>query len=103
MTTVATSSKFRDIKDILNDPMLRSKLNNIVDEICNEMAKIAQCRQVIKDLKEAAKTDLEINPKILNSYAKISYDNNFTAVKQEVDQMEYLLETVMGLLNHEPN
>lgn len=92
------TSKFRNIEDILKDPMLKAKLNNLVDEAVRCKIKIQQEQETIKDLREVAKNDLSLNPKLFNYYVGMVYNNDYAARKDSLDQLSSLIDAVMSLL-----
>lgn len=92
------TSKFRNIEDILKDPTLKAKLNNLVDEAVRCKIKIQQEQETIKDLREVAKNDLSLNPKLFNYYVGMVYNNDYAARKDSLDQLSSLIDAVMSLL-----
>jgi hypothetical protein len=92
------TSKFRNIEDILKDPTLKAKLNNLVDEAVRCKIKIQQEQETIKDLREVAKNDLSLNPKLFNYYVGMVYNNDYAARKDNLDQLSSLIDAVMSLL-----
>jgi hypothetical protein len=92
------TSKFRNIQDILKDPILKSKLNNLVDEAVRCKLRINQEQETIKDLRDVAKNDLSLNPKLFNYYVSMVFNNDYAARKDSIDQLGTLIDTVMALL-----
>jgi hypothetical protein len=92
------TSKFRNIEDILKDPTLKAKLNNLVDEAVRCKIRIQQEQETIKDLRDVAKNDLSLNPKLFNYYVGMVYNNDYAARKDNLDQLSTLIDAVMALL-----
>ena len=92
------TSKFRSIQDIFKDPSLKSKLTNLVDEAVRCKLKIQQEQETIKSLRDVAKSDLGMNPKLFNYYVSMAYNNDYAMRQQDLDELSTLLETVMALL-----
>ena len=92
------STKFRSIQDVLKDPRLKAKLTNLVDEAVRSKLKIQQEQETIKSLRDVAKADLSLNPKIFNYYVSMVYNNDYASRKQDLDELSTLIETVMMLL-----
>lgn len=92
------TSKFRDIQDIRKSPALMAKLTNLVDEAVRCKQKIYMEQQTIKDLKEAAKTDIGLNPKQFTAYMNASFNNDYTARRDSAQSMVDLMDVVMGML-----
>lgn len=93
------TSKFRSIEDIFKDPATRSKLNNFIDEavICKQ--KIQQHQEAIKAIRDAAREDISLDPKVFNFYVSMVYNNDYAARKAGVDQLSALIESVMNSLS----
>lgn len=93
-----TKQKFRNIEDILKDPASKAKLNNLVDEAVRCKIRIQQEQETIKDLRDVAKNDLSLNPKLFNYYVAMVYNNDYTARKDNLEELSTLIESVMALL-----
>jgi hypothetical protein len=92
------STKFRSIQDIMKDPGQKAKLNNLVDEAVRAKQRIFTEQQTVKDLREVAKTDLALNPKLFNLYVQATFNNDYTARKDSLDEQLTLIETILGLM-----
>ena len=92
------TSKFRNIEDILKDPTLKAKLNNLVDAAVRCKIRMQQEQETIKDLRDVAKNDLSLNPKLFNYYVGMVYNNDYAARKDNLDQLSTLIDAVMALL-----
>lgn len=92
------TSKFRNIQDILKDPILKTKLNNLVDEAVRCKLRINMEQETIKDLRDVAKNDLSLNPKLFNYYVGAVFNNDYAARKETLDQFSTLIDAVMALL-----
>ena len=92
------TAKFRTIEDILKNPALKSKLNNLVDEAVRCKQAIYMQQMTIKDLRETARDDVGINPKQFNAYVAATFNNDYTARRESHMEMVDLLDAVIGLL-----
>ena len=92
------TAKFRKIEDILKDPSAKAKLTNLVDEAVRCKQRIYTEQQTIKDLREAAKGDLGLNPKQFNAYVAASFNNDYMVRREGFAEMVDLLDAVIGLL-----
>lgn len=93
-----TSSKFRSIEDIAKDPVASASLNNLIDEAVRTKLKIQKHQQTIKDLREQAKADLSLDPKLFSFYLAMAYNNDYTKRQHDIDQASSLIHYVMSLL-----
>jgi hypothetical protein len=91
-------TKFRSIQDIMKDPGLKSKLNNLVDEAVRAKHRIYTEQQTIKDLRDVARNDIALNPKLFNYYVAAVFNNDYTSRKENLDELSTLIDTVMALL-----
>jgi hypothetical protein len=95
------NTKFRDIQDILKDPVLKAKLNNLVDEAVRCKQRIYGEQQAIKDLRDVARNDVALNPKHFNYYVAMVFNNDYAARKEDVDQLSTLIDSVLALGLHD--
>lgn len=80
----------------MNDPKLKAKLSNLVDEAVMCKSAIQMQQENIKVLREAALKDLELNPKLFNSYVAAAFNNDYGQRKDNLDEQVKLLEHIMG-------
>lgn len=92
------STKFRSIQDIMNNPALKAKLNNAVDEAVRTKQRIFEEQLTIKTLRETALNDVGLNPKLFNYYVSMVFNNDYAARSAAVGELETLIDTVMALL-----
>lgn len=95
------NSKFRPIQDIMKDPLLKTKLNNLVDEAVRAKQRIFLEQQTIKDLRDVARNDLSLNPKLFSYYAAAAFNNDYSARREHIEELGALIDTVIGLLPEE--
>lgn len=99
------TSKFRDITTILKDKALKARLTNMVDEAVTCKAAIQLQQDNIKALREAARDDLGVNPKLFNAYVAAAFNNDYAQRKDSLDEQLALIEGIMGegtlTLNHD--
>lgn len=90
--------RFRPIEDILKDPATKAKLTNLVDEAVRCKTKIQLEQETIKSLRDVARTELDLNPKLFNYYVAAVYNNDYSSRKESLDQLSSLMESIIGLL-----
>jgi hypothetical protein len=91
-------TKFRNIQDIMNNPSLKSKLNNLVDEAVRAKQRIATEQETIKVLRDVAKNDLDLNPKLFNLYVASTFNNDYALRKTSLEEMIDLIDAVINIL-----
>lgn len=84
----------RSLIDILNNSADRAKLQNFIDEAVRCKTRIADENESIKNLRDEAIEKVGIKGKKFNQLVKMYYNNNFTEVQMEAEE----LELVIGLL-----
>jgi uracil phosphoribosyltransferase len=102
-TTELTTNtkKFRDIQSILKDPAAKAKLTNLVDEAVKCKSAIAMQQTNIKVLRDEAKADLEVDPKLFNTFVAASYNNDYAQRKTSLDEQLTLIMGIMGEIGYE--
>lgn len=88
--------EMRSIEDIMRDPALRSKLNNMVDEAVNCKTKISMEQKNIKALRDAALEELGLKPQLFNNYVAMVFNNDYQLRKEGLEQQLMLVEIVLG-------
>lgn len=91
------NTKFRSIQDILKDPQLKAKLNNLVDEAVRCKQRIYSEQQAIKDLRDVARNDVALNPKLFNLYINAAFNNDYAARQDNLTEQLTLIESIIGL------
>jgi len=89
-------AKNRSIEEIMRDPVARAKLTNLVDEAVMCKQKIGFEQQNIKALREAAIEDLGLKGTLFNNFVAMTYNNDYAARKDGLEQQLTLVELVMG-------
>ena len=77
----------------------KKKLKSMVTEIANAMTRIADERSFIKDVKDRAKEELDMDAKTLNTIAKIYYSNTLIEERMSAEQIFDTYEEVFGSSN----
>lgn len=95
------NSKFRNIQDILKDPAKKAQLNNLVDEAVRCKQRIYGEQQAIKDLRDTARNDVELDPKLFNLYVNAVYNNDYSARKTSLEEMLTLIDSVLAIGLHD--
>jgi hypothetical protein len=93
---VTQKKQFRTIEEIMAQPTLKAKLNNMVDEAVTCKTKIAQEQQNIKALRDAALEDLGLKPALFNAYVAAVFNNDYTQRREGLEQQLMLIEHIMG-------
>lgn len=91
------TSKFKDISTIMADPDLRARFTNLVDEAITAKAAIQTQQEIIKSLRELAKDDLGLNPKLFNTAVAAAFSNDYTARRDNLEEQLLMLDKFMGL------
>jgi len=86
---------FTDVAEILKNPSQRTKLQSYVDETVRCKMKILDENESIKGIRTAAIEELGIQPKIFNSIVSLFFNNNFEQKREELEQLETVIETLM--------
>lgn len=93
----AKAQKFRSIEDILKDQALKAKLNNLVDEAVRCKLRIQNEQETIKDLRNVARDELSLNPKLFNLYVNSAFNNDYVSRKTSLEEQLSLIDAVIGL------
>jgi hypothetical protein len=88
--------EFKDVGDILRDPSQKAKLQNYIDEAVVCKTKILDQNQSIKTLRESARDEVGIEPKMFNALVSVFHNNNFDQKKQELVKLEDAIDAFMG-------
>lgn len=90
---VTTKAKqFVETSTILQDPGMRSKLQNYIDEILRCKTKILDEKESIKTLEETAVDELNIEPKMLKHIVGLYHNNNFQEKHDELERLTHVIE-----------
>lgn len=88
--------QFRSIEEIMAQPSLKAKLNNMVDEAVTCKTKIMHEQQNIKALRDAALEDLGLKPALFSAYVAAVFNNDYTQRREGLEQQLTLIEHIMG-------
>lgn len=97
------SSKFRDIKEIMQNPSMKAKLNSYVDEAVAAKQKIQFEQENIKKLRENAVDDLGIKPAIFNQFVAMVYNNDYNERRDKLEELVNMVDVVMAEYNLLPS
>lgn len=90
---LATKGKaYVETSTILQDPGMRSKLQNYIDEILRCKVKILDEQESIKTLQETAVDELNIDPKMFKHIIGLYHNNNFTEKLDELERLTQVIE-----------
>jgi hypothetical protein len=93
--TKAAPKAFDDINDILRVTAKRAKLQTYIDEVVRCKTKILDENESIKGLRDSAVEELNIQPKMFNTLVSLFFNNNFEQKREELEQLECALDTLM--------
>ena len=88
--------QIREIEDILNNPSDKSKLQNFLDEGVRCKTRVADENEAIKDLRETAKEDLGLDPKLFNQLVQIGFKNNYLEKQHEMSALDSAIEILFN-------
>lgn len=89
------STKFREIKEIMNNPTMKAKLASYVDEAVKSKGKISFEQETIKNIRENAADELGLKPAVFNSYVAMVYNNDYVQRKDKLEELIELVDYVM--------
>jgi hypothetical protein len=94
---MANKTQFRPISEILSNPNDAVRLQGYIDEAVLAKQRVAELKEHIKAIKEAAKGDLQIDPKMFTFFVDRSYNNDFGVALEQLQERTDLLEKVLLL------
>lgn len=80
-----------EITTVLQSEPLRAKLQSYVDQILTCRIKILDQQESIKQLRDAAVEELNIEGKMLNNIVSLYFNNDF---EQKADELERLQQVI---------
>jgi len=89
------STKFKSIQDIFKDENSKNRLLNYVDEAVRLKMQMQDKQAAIKDIREAAKEELRLNPKVFNYYVGAVMNDDYIERKESLDELSTLIELVL--------
>ena len=90
------SSKFREIREIMAQPSMKTKLSSYVDEAVKCKQKISHEQENIKALRDAALDELGLKPAVFNQYVAMVYNNDYVQRKDKFEELIDLIDSVMS-------
>ena len=96
---MAEKTQYRPINDILKNPADREKLQDMVDEAVLAKQRIQETREHIKAIKEAAKGDLHVDPKMFTFFVDRAFNNDYGVTLEGLVEKTDLLENLLLLGN----
>lgn len=73
----------------------RQKLRNFMQEISDSLTRQQAEKDLVKEICERAKEEIEIEPKKMRKLGKILYDNSLTEIQQDVEELVDLYESAL--------
>jgi hypothetical protein len=95
LPAVPGAKNYTDITTIFNDSALKAKLQIFLDEAVKAKGQIKQMQQDLKDIREQACEELQINGKLFNAMASMLYNNDMHDRLEDLNQLE---NAINGLL-----
>jgi hypothetical protein len=89
------SAKFREIREIMNQPRMKATLNSLVDEAVKAKGKIRVEQETIKGLRQNALDELGLKPAVFNQYVAMVFNNDYVQRKDKLEEIIDLIDTVM--------
>lgn len=89
------ASKFREIKEIMEQPTMKAKLASFVDEAVKAKSKIRFEQENLKVLRDNAKDELGLKPNLFTAYVNLVVNNDYLEKKESLEQMIDLVDYVM--------
>jgi len=84
--------QFIEVSTVLQDPAMKAKLQNFVDEVIREKMAILDKQESIKVIRDQAVETLNIEPKMFNSIVSLFFNNNFEEKQDEIERMQQVIE-----------
>lgn len=92
-----TKQQFRPISEILSNPEDAQRLQSYIDEAIVARQRIADLKEHLAAIKDAAKGDLNIDPKIYTFYLERAYNNDYGVALEAQQERTDLLEKILLL------
>jgi hypothetical protein len=89
------SAKFREIREIMNQPSMKAKLTSYVDEAVKSKKKIQVEQDLIKGMRESALDELGLKPAVFNQYVSMVFNNDYVQRKDKLEEIIDLIDSVM--------
>ena len=89
------SAKFRDIKEIMEQPSMKATLTSYVDEAVKCKQNITHEQEQIKALRDHALDELGLKPAVFNAYVAMVYNNDYVQRKDKLEELIELIDHVM--------
>lgn len=92
-----TKAAYRPISEILANPEDAQRLQGYIDEALLAKQRIADLRSHLSAIKDAAKGDLQIDPKMFTFYLDRAFNNDYGIALEAQQERTDLLERVLLL------
>ncbi len=92
---VVGKKHFTEVTTVLNSKSQRAKLQNYIDEVVRCKTKILDENESIKNLRNAASEELNIEPKMFSALVSLFFNNNFEQKREEIEQLEAAINALM--------
>lgn len=100
---VRGKTEYTNIEYILNNKSNGAKLQHYIDEACRCKIRMLDEKESIKGIKDAAVTELNINPKMFNTLVNLFFNNNFAEKLEESQQIEAAIEKLISAMPIDSN
>jgi len=101
--TIAKSTKFREIAEIMAQPRMKALLSSFVDEAVQCKTRIATQQDILKGFRDNALDELGLKPAVFNAYVQMVYNNDYLQRKDKLQELMDLVDQVMLDQNLLPN
>ncbi|MHB8123861.1 MAG: hypothetical protein ACYDG4_17195 [Desulfuromonadaceae bacterium] len=80
----------------IQDPAIREKVRNAMDEMSASMTRIEAERDLLKEIVKKLNEDHELSKKALNKIAKVYHRQSYSKELEEMDDFSTMYETILG-------
>lgn len=88
-------SKFREIREIMQQPSMKVKLLSFVDEAVKCKQKIGFENENLKALRTNAQDELGIKPAVFNAYVSMVHSNDYVQRKGKLEELVDMVDFAM--------
>lgn len=81
-----------EMTTVLQNDVMRAKLQSYVDEILRCKTKILDEQESIKQIRDAAIEELNIEGKMLNSIVSLYFNNDFDQKADELEKLQQVID-----------
>ena len=87
--------KFREIREIMEQPSMKAKLSSYIDEAVKSKQSIYHEQEHIKACRDNARDELGLKPAVFNAYVAMVYNNDYVQRKDKLEELIDMIDEVM--------